>query len=587
MSNETPRYADRHLVYARILVTFLTIVLVIDGLAVGIFLSGSRILRQKAHEAMLSQIQFTVDKLERAVERLYLLQVELVNDDRFQRIAVLPESLTGYDRIRIFLDVEARLTALESLTEYVSDVIVYLPETATRIASGRTASPIPPGEWTRLVLEQSEDSLISSVEEDLYLLFQHPTSTRQRRPSFVAAAKLSRDALIRLLPAVSEQTAVRARLFGTTQTWQVTGDQHGERFSVDWADIEAGVIDQLRSGRSSGVLAEPAGDSSSFAAFAHSQTLGACLVWQSSAPELVPVRSLLFTLLAILILASILGVPVFSLMIYRLVHVPVLHLVRSLGELERGNLGIHAEYRGRNEFEYVRQAFNSMSTRLSNLFDEVYQQRVLAQEADLRALQAQINPHFLYNSLFVLYRIIQSDRPDAAAGFTRDLAQYYEAMTRSAADEVSLTSDVGHARLYCNIQSVRLGERVVAHLGEIPHEVGVLPVPRLSFQPIVENCYKHAFQDPDRNGEIYFSYERFDDRWIVLVEDNGGQLSDSDIEHLNGSMQMPAAASDGRMSALYNVHRRVQLLYGREAGLFFRRSVFGGLAVQMTLIKEP
>lgn len=586
MSSATNQTRERHMVYGRILMTFMVVVIVIDGLAVGIYLSGSRIVGEKARDALLSQIEFHFEGLVGSVERMYGLQVELVNDERFDRIAVLPDSLTGYDRIRIFLDVEARLSGLESLSEYVSDIVVYLPASATRIAAGRIESPINSGEWQSLLAVYSTDSLIRTIGGRLFVLFAHPSPTGGRIPSFVTSAELSLESHADLTPVLPDGARLRTWLFGTTQSWRVGGfDEAWDRHLMPQS-VESLVMNRIQRGDESGIITDSVHGEEITVAFAYSRTLGASLIWQLADPALFPAGNTLSVLFVILVAVTILFVPVFSLMVYRLVHVPVLELVHSFAEVERGNLGVHAQYRGRNEFEYLRQAFNSMSTRLSNLFDEVFHHKMLAAESELRALQAQINPHFLYNSLFVLYRIIQAGKQSEAAELTRGLARYYQEVTQSSSTEVSLSRDVEHAKVYCSIQSVRLGERVSTHFADMPYEVSVLPVPRLSFQPIVENCYEHAFGDPEIRGAIFVSYSRSDDRWVITVEDNGDGMPEGEIDLLNAAMSVPPASTKRRMSALYNVHRRLQLLYGCDGGLSFRRSEYGGLAVVITLVKE-
>jgi two-component system sensor histidine kinase YesM len=236
----------------------------------------------------------------------------------------------------------------------------------------------------------------------------------------------------------------------------------------------------------------------------------------------------------------------------------------------------------KDEFGFLYRGFNDMVERLKSLIQEVYEQKIRSQRSELKRLQSQINPHFLYNCFFVLCRLIKTVDTERAYQFCIYMGNYFQHVTRDRADEIPLALEVKHAQTYLDIQSVCLGERIRVEF-KAPDwldEGGM--VIRLVLQPIIENAYKHVFEKQEHNGFLWIHMEKDGNVMLVHVEDNGSMLDDRTIERLNG---MLGQGEDelGESNGIANVHRRIQLRYGEDCGIAFDRSLLGGLHVQIKL----
>lgn len=148
-----------------------------------------------------------------------------------------------------------------------------------------------------------------------------------------------------------------------------------------------------------------------------------------------------------------------------------------------------------------------MEDQISRLIDEVYVQTNLAQRAQLKQLQAQINPHFLYNSFFVLSRRVKRHDFENAQELAKHLGNYFQFLARNESDFVMLRQEVEHAKSYAAIQGTRFISRLSIEFGELPVECEGILVPRLILQPLLENAFEHGLENKMKDGILKVSFE--------------------------------------------------------------------------------
>ena len=129
---------------------------------------------------------------------------------------------------------------------------------------------------------------------------------------------------------------------------------------------------------------------------------------------------------------------IFFVEIYRLVHRPLSHLINAFKEMETGNFKVQIANVHSPDFAYLYQEFNKMAQKLELLIEKDYTQKLLLQKAELKQLQAQINPHFLYNSFFMLQRMIQTENIEDAQSVANALGVYFRYLTRNNMDHVKM-----------------------------------------------------------------------------------------------------------------------------------------------------
>nr|WP_240547958.1 histidine kinase [Paenibacillus lignilyticus] len=264
-----------------------------------------------------------------------------------------------------------------------------------------------------------------------------------------------------------------------------------------------------------------------------------------------------------------------------MIHRPLKRLIQAFKILETDNLNISIRPQGDIEFGYLYRSFDRMVDKLRGSIQENYEQKIALQHSELKQLQSQINPHFLYNSFFNIYMISRSGDAENAATLAQRLGSYYQFITRSGSDEVTLDLEYRHAVDYCDIQGIRFSNRITIEAAKLPEVCKPLLVPRLLIQPVVENAFEHAFEDGMRRGNVTVQVEYEEDRLCISVEDDGDTLTDEALELLHERLADVSASQE--KTGLFNVCRRIRLKFGQRSGIFVSRSALGGLKADMII----
>lgn len=267
------------------------------------------------------------------------------------------------------------------------------------------------------------------------------------------------------------------------------------------------------------------------------------------------------------------------------VHKPLVELVQQFRSVEQGNLKPTDEkYVDKStEFTYVFKSFEQMKDRLSHMISEVYVQTNLTQLAQMKQLQSQINPHFLYNSFFSLNRKLKRGDSQSAAELANHLGQYFKFLARSDNYMISLNEEVLHAKSYASIQQIRFRDRISIDFDEVPMYYQNLAVPRLILQPLIENAFKYGLENREEDGLLEVHFIPGPRELIILVEDNGEDLSDEVIDNLQKQL---LSLDDTKNTGLINIHKRLEIFFGGSSGLLISRSELGGLKIEIHIYKQ-
>lgn len=290
-------------------------------------------------------------------------------------------------------------------------------------------------------------------------------------------------------------------------------------------------------------------------------------------------REVMLAVIAVMILMAI-G---FIVYLKKLIHQPIQILLEAFSNLEKGNWSTDIRHEGNDEFGQLYEGFNKMKDRIHSLIDEVYIQTNLAQRAQLKQLQAQINPHFLYNSFFILSRRIKRGDDENAQIIAEHLGEYFQFLTRNESDYIPLKKEVEHARCYANIQAARFVSRIAIEFGELPEEAEGLLVPRLILQPLLENVFEHGLYNKIEHGLVRVSFTEEGENLLIVVEDNGEELSDGDIDWMRGLLSKD---DDGEITGVINIHKRLKYYFKGKGGLEIDRSSLGGLKITICLYRQ-
>jgi two-component system sensor histidine kinase YesM len=281
------------------------------------------------------------------------------------------------------------------------------------------------------------------------------------------------------------------------------------------------------------------------------------------------IYAVLFFMLMLLVVLS-------AIYFSRLVQKPIKLITDATRNIEKGDFNIRIDYKKNNEFKILCNRFNRMSQRLSSLVNEVYQKNILINQAQLKQLQSQINPHFLYNSFFILSRMIKSNDNKNGYRFVNHLASYFEHITRSDKDVCMLSKEISHMNDYIAIQKVRYGDKLIINQQDRLEEKDKdIIVPRLILQPIIENYFKYSrLNDADKIiFEITFRKEN--DFICIEFSDNVGTIDQKTLSELKNELH--AEKINQNYTGLININKRLKIAFGNESGVFIDNIPGGGV----------
>ncbi len=255
---------------------------------------------------------------------------------------------------------------------------------------------------------------------------------------------------------------------------------------------------------------------------------------------------------------------------------PIRTLNSAMAAVEEGDLDARVEVTGTDEINQLSGRFNRMTQRLrTNLAQSIHQQQELG-DAQIRMMQAQLNPHFLYNTLDTLKWLGKINRVEEVSTISADLADILR-QSISADEFVALRDELKLLERYVEIQKIRFPGKF-SYSAQVEDEVLDALVPKLMLQPLVENAIIHGFEDGS-SGRITVTAGELGGRLVITVQDDGCGLSQESRERFE-RREKPASGHLG----LYNVDAILRLHYGPESGLQFMSPSGGrGTCIRITL----
>ncbi len=270
-------------------------------------------------------------------------------------------------------------------------------------------------------------------------------------------------------------------------------------------------------------------------------------------------------------LMGIFGVLLFLFVLWAYYHYvarPVDALVDAAGHMESGERGYTVNVLpGSREFRYLTERFNGMSEQLKYQFERNYEEQLALQDARVRALRSQINPHFLNNTLEAISWAARMAEDTKVCRMIEALSTMLDAATaRGGRARGTVEQELVYADAYLYILSERLGDRLTIRKEIAPDTLGAL-VPCLILQPIVENAFEHGIALRQR-GEIVMRSMMRGDMLVIEVE-NDGQLSEADQKNVARLLDWESEDGDDNRECIgiRNVNRRLKILYGEEGEL--------------------
>lgn len=271
----------------------------------------------------------------------------------------------------------------------------------------------------------------------------------------------------------------------------------------------------------------------------------------------------------IIALLALIVVLIITIIISFKITAPIKVLIEKMKKAEQGIFETDFEIVGQDEIGMLGRHFKSMVLQINRLIDKEYKLQLENKSSQLKVLQSQINPHFLYNSFQSIGTLAL--KMNAVPVYT--LLTSLSAMMRYSMDMreemVPFSKEINHSQSYLALQKQRFEDELDVTLTLDPNTYEIL-IPKMILQPIIENCFKHGFSDNMEDAKISIRSYREDDYLVLIVQDNGKGISRERLERIRNRLyhnKGRKAGKEGESIGLKNIYDRLQLYYGRQAML--------------------
>lgn len=256
-------------------------------------------------------------------------------------------------------------------------------------------------------------------------------------------------------------------------------------------------------------------------------------------------------------------------------------VIRQMGQVRKGSLLPMDDPVYHDEVGDLIDTYNYMTQKMDKLIADHGKAAEDLRIAEFNTLQAQINPHFLYNTMDMINWLAQQGRNSEVIDAVQNLSKFYK-LTLSRKQSIStIAKEEEHVSIYVHLQNMRFHDSI-SFVSDIPDELMEYPIPKLTLQPVIENAILHGILETDhKSGTIVLTGWMENEDIVLLISDDGVGIPAEKLANLlTGNA---TCSSGGTNIAVYNTHRRLQILYGPEYGLTYASEPGKGTEVQIRL----
>ncbi|WP_411553788.1 sensor histidine kinase [Paenibacillus lautus] len=570
-----PVNSIRNTIFIRLVATYLFVILPLIILGVYLYNWSYQYASQEISKNSQAQLSAYLDGLNREIEWLEIQQYDILQDGELNKMALTWEMMSTVDRKASLHYLLPRLVSIKNSSIYIKDVFVHIRGMDKTISAMTGMNAFDSRRYNNVYEEKARGNpRLLQIDDTLHLVAAKYGASKGEEPLLIVQIELDASKLRESLMQISVYPESGAFIVSEPSGFALASHNEADRLmggAMQAIQNENRQMINIGTGRY--LIDKAYSDKLKLSVFSYLPT------------EVVKRPLSKFYVWAWLFAGTtLLAIAIYAVSTYKLVHKPLLLLVQSFRKMEDGMFNIRIRHGQRDEFGYLYDRFNHMLIKLQHLIDQDFRHKLMMQRAELKQLQSQINPHFLYNSFFILSSLAKTGDVTQIELFTNMLGEYFRFITRNDADNVPLLEETRHSRIYTEIQKLRFSRRIRVEFGELPKEMETLKVPRLIIQPIIENAYEHSLEKMQDEGLLRVAFHLDDDEASIVIEENGNGLTNNEIEALNRRLERTSESAESlEVTGLINIHRRIALTYGESSGLVLSRSPLNGLRVQIRI----
>ncbi|WP_230398103.1 sensor histidine kinase [Novisyntrophococcus fermenticellae] len=536
---------------------------------------SKKVLTEKVMEQMDTKVTVWKDNLEQQVDSLLLIQSNLIHGDEIAEFDMIWGSMSPYERYERIIQLSDRLNEIGILHSNVSSIKVYFSNLKIVVSGNNPIKDIYEADnffdYKQIYVDKNSGIYLTNYSPSI-----KPETSEQKVNyyirSYIPNSKLM-DSLVKDLP---KEEGMLLLL-----------DGNGEIISRYVNDMQyfgesRGMIEKLsdrirRNGKKDFRVT-----GNDFATCIYSEDMNLYLAYVYPGDMIQKPLSFFMMLNAILAGCVLAFLIIYIKYASVILAKPINRIMEAMGETNESFL---IQDKNQDEFSIIYARYNQMINRTQNLMEEKMQAQYQTKMAELQQLQYQIQPHFLYNSIFTVYRMAKLDENEEIAEYTEQLGQYYRYITKSTDKIVTVEQELAHLKNYLYIQGIRFGNRITVQIDDFSPEALEYPIAPILLQPMVENAFEHGLKDVLSDGWLHIAGWVKDGVFCFRVEDNGSGLSENKIQKLNEQIHRDKIGSE-EIHGLTNINTRVRALYGGISGLRIENRRGGGLRVTLKIKGE-
>lgn len=518
--------------------------------------------------------------IENQLREITNLSFKVMSDEPLQQYLLqLEKAETGYEKNSVRKKITNRLVAYAGSEKYVYSMI-FIDNDNNIMAAGNREG----------VSESMQNELVTLGEQHSGANAWYTGGDRQARllsvrqvKSFIGGA-FTLDKLGTLVIRVRLDRIVQDQMQHPAEDSQLLiTDGKEVIYPTEPSVSEAEIESELKRIQPYGIATFEQGRN--FVARAHSSYTDWVYLYMTPFDQMFKQIQFVKQLVTVIFIVIFLAALVFGFRFSRSITQPIAHLIKKMRNIEKGDLDKLEEAAlgdipssPQNEVGLLHRTFKMMLQRIRELIDENYAKQLVIRETELKALQAQINPHFLYNTLESINWLAKIQKQRQISEMVEALGFLLRSSVNMSEKWITLERELDIVRSYVTIQRTRFEERLDFDM-DIAPEVGTARIPKLTLQPLVENAIHYALEPSIDPCRIRIRARAEADKVVIEVEDDGPGMTAEFLEQLHeGQIQ-----TRGQGIGLSNIQERIRLTFGDEGTMVMSSSPGSGTVVSISI----
>ncbi len=565
-------------VFGKTIFTFTLIILPIFVLCLTVYFYGLSLVKKEISSSLMMNNKYTISNIENEIRKINKLIYGYLEDRDLNVLTNIPLT-DAFTQYQAMIRLQDKLISSKDSSEYLLDVTTYILPLEYSLSAMQYMAKLNLDDYNKMWnTDKKSGAGIINYDNQLHIfaIKKFYIEGKLQQPLLIIDAKISKDAILQKLKICATENDSEIIFTNSNQDINFIVNNQDDSSMPSYI---LNIVNQNIKKSNEDVIFHTYKDKTIVITYIYSEYLDMTLIQYVTnniyLNNLLNYKQILTFLIALTISMVIL----FSFLIFRIIQKPVRLLINGIQKVEQGELNYIIEYEKKDDFKYLINGFNHMVIHLEQLINQVYKQEILTKRAELKQLQAQIDPHFLFNSFFMVKTMINSEKYNDAEDFIQHLGDYFKYIAENNNDYNSLNDEFYHVKTYSNIQVMRFKRHLKIIIYDLDENIKNVIVPRLIIQPLIENAVEHAVKQNIRLGIIEVYSNQRDNIVEITVKDNGEKSNLKTVNKLNSMLD----DNNEHISAIVNIHRRIRIMYGENSYLRFELDSKAGIKAIITL----